>query len=217
MRDPAARWLPSPNFAPGRQGACVRTLIVHGTFSVTEARSLDYLLRSKRPHRVSSHYLITYAGELLQLVSEADTAWHAGRSAWGDDVALNRLSVGVEISNRGPHEAYGEVQLVALEGLLGRLQERFALGAESVLGHSDVAPGRKDDPGAHFPWRRLEGAGLAAAWRPGGVGVEPLVALRAGGGRGEDAEIVRAFQRRYLPEGVSGRLDARTRARICGG
>jgi len=214
-RDPAARWEPSPNFAPGRPDL-VRFAVVHGTFSITEQRSLDYLLRSQAPNRVSSHYLICYSGALLQLVDEADTAWHAGRSAWGSHTALNGCSVGIEISNRGPLEPYAEVQLVALEGLLRRLLARWGLGPEAVLGHSDIAPARKDDPGTHFPWARLEAAGLAAPWRPAGAGADPLAALRSWGWRGQDAEILAAFQRRYLPRGLSGRLDAATRRRILG-
>lgn len=197
VRDPEARWLPSPNFRPGRTEP-VDCVVVHGTFSVTEARSLNYLLRSKPPNRVSSHYLICYSGEVLQLVDEGDTAWHAGRSAWGDRGALNGCSIGIEISNRGPEEPYADIQLDALEGLLGRILRRWQVPPRRVLGHSDVATARKADPGEHFPWSRLERAGLAAPWVPVGAGAEPLAALRAWGWRGTDADVVRAFQRRYL-------------------
>lgn len=211
----SARWLPSPNFAPGRSEP-VRFVVIHGTFSVTEARSLDYLLRSKAPNRVSSHYLITYTGEVLQLVREEDTAWHAGRSAWGAHSALNASSVGIEISNVGPLEPYAEVQLGALEGLLSGLLARWGLPPRAVLGHSDIAPDRKDDPGAHFPWARLEAAGLAAPWVPAPAGTAPLEALRAWGWRGAERDTVLGFQRRYLPKNLSGRLDAATLRRIAG-
>ena len=208
-RDPEARWLPSPNFQPGRQ-APVECIILHGTFSVTEARSLDYLLRSRAPNRVSSHYLICYSGEILQLVDEVDTAWHAGRSAWGGRVSLNACSIGIEISNRGPEEPYAAVQLDALEGLLGRILRRWEISMRLVLGHSDVATGRKVDPGEHFPWARLEDAGLAAPWAAAGAGADPIAALRAWGWCGADADVVRAFQRRYLRSRLDEGCDTQT-------
>ena len=216
MRDPHARWLPSPNFAPGRPEP-VRFVVLHGTFSETEARSLDYLLRSQAPHRVSSHYLITYDGEILQLVDEGDVAWHAGRSAWGDgDRALNASSVGIEISNRGAVEPYAEVQLVALEGLLRRTCARWSIPPARVLGHSDIAPDRKVDPGPHFPWPRLERAGLAAPWVPACADASPQEALHTWGWRGAPDAVVRAFQLRYLPDHLSETLDPWTIAAIRG-
>jgi N-acetylmuramoyl-L-alanine amidase len=168
--------------------------------------------------KVSCHYMICADGTLVQLVREAATAWHAGISAWGAHESLNPYSIGIEISNPGPKSGvpYTERQYAVLEGLLTDLLARHRLAPTQVLGHSDIAPDRKDDPGAHFDWQRLEAAGLAAPWQPLPQEGDPLAALRRYGYRGADADILTAFQLRYLPRHVSGTLCAATKARVLG-
>lgn len=165
---------------------------------------------------VSSHYLITYDAETLQLVKDDDIAWHAGKSQWGEIESLNKHSIGIEISYQGEqsNEPYLEAQYQALEALLTDLLHRHHIPLENVLGHSDIAPHRKNDPGRYFDWARLERKGLAAPWVPSDLA--PLEAIRAKGYHGDDKEILMAFQRRYLPNNVTGELCPITAAFIKG-
>jgi len=115
---------------------------------------------SRDPQReVSAHYLIARDGRIYYLVDELARAWHAGESAWGGNRDLNSASIGIELDNNG-EEPYAEAQIAALLALLADLTARWSIPAANVLGHGDVAPGRKVDPGALFPWRRLAAAGF---------------------------------------------------------
>lgn len=109
---------------------------------------------------VSAHYLICERGRVWQMVDEAERAWHAGAGQWGDVVDVNSRSIGIELANRGDHP-FAEAQMAALEGLLAGILERWAIAPERVIGHSDMAPERKFDPGARFDWRRLALQGLS--------------------------------------------------------
>ncbi len=206
------KWHPSPNFAPRTEP--IRYVIVHGTWMDDDASALQRLCDTQA--EVSCHYMITYDAETIQLVKDDDVAWHAGKSQWGDLESLNKHSIGIEISYQGEasNEPYLEAQYEALEALLTDLLHRHRIPPEKVLGHSDIAPHRKDDPGRHFDWVRLERKGLAAPWVPSDL--EPLEAIRAKGYRGDDKEILMAFQRRYLPNYVTGELCPITAAFIKG-
>ncbi|MGC0224424.1 N-acetylmuramoyl-L-alanine amidase [Pseudooceanicola nitratireducens] len=109
---------------------------------------------------VSCHYVISETGDLWQLVDENDRAWHAGAGAWGAVWDVNSHSIGIELANTSAHP-YPEPQMVTLEALLPGLLSRWSIPPERVIGHSDMAPDRKSDPGPRFDWRRLALRGLS--------------------------------------------------------
>ena len=109
---------------------------------------------------VSAHYLVGRDGQLWQLVDEARRAWHAGTGSWQGRTDVNSRSIGIELDNTGRHP-FPEPQMRVLEALVSEIRARWGIPAEGVIGHSDMAPGRKFDPGRWFDWGRLEGAGLA--------------------------------------------------------
>jgi N-acetylmuramoyl-L-alanine amidase len=153
---------------------------------------------------VSAHYLIARDGRLWQLVREQDRAWHAGVGSWCGFADLNSRSIGVELDNRGG-EPFAEPQMTALEGLLTGLLARWSIAPRGVIGHSDMAPGRKRDPGPRFDWARLARGGLA---RPTPVETaeihEPLETLlvRAGySGQASVEDRLAAFRLRHRPWG----------------
>ena len=215
---------PSPNRDARPEGAVPALVVLHYTGMHTAAAALDRLCDPAA--RVSAHYLIDEDGSVLRLVPEAAQAWHAGRSFWAGRCGLNATSLGIELVNPGHEWGYRpfpEAQLAALEELLRDLLGRWRIGPEGVLGHSDIAPDRKQDPGELFSWRRLAGQGLAL-W-PEGSRVEVPDAHRAatrlrriGYGLGEAGvplpTALRAFQRRFRADLVDGILDGATMGRL---
>ncbi|MDR1854183.1 MAG: N-acetylmuramoyl-L-alanine amidase [Azoarcus sp.] len=150
---PGAKWKPSPNFGVRK----ANFVILHHTSSDTLTRALATL--TNPASQVSSHYLIDRDGAILQLVDENRRAWHAGESYWGGDTDLNSSSIGVELVNNS-HEPFPEAQIAALLNLLADIKTRQNIPRANFIGHADVAPGRKTDPSALFPWRRLSQAGF---------------------------------------------------------
>ena len=153
---------PSPNFGPRRGARRVELVVIHYT---AMARGAEALARLKDPAaEVSAHYFVSPGGEVRRLVAEDMRAWHAGVAVWGGVRDVNSRSIGIELDHRG-HDGgnppFAEPQMRALETLLAGLLARHALPAAAVLGHSDVAPDRKVDPGEKFDWRRLARAGLS--------------------------------------------------------
>jgi N-acetylmuramoyl-L-alanine amidase len=225
---------PSPNFDARR--APPDMIVVHYT-GMTSGE--DALARMCDPAaKVSAHYMIETDGRIFELVPEARRAWHAGVSFWKGERDVNSISIGIELVNPGHDLGYAdfpEDQIDALTGLMDAIRGRWEIPDGRILGHSDVAPERKIDPGEKFPWKRLaqDGHGLwlepqAAPGVPLGVGDEGtgVFALQAGLTRlGYDSApsgqydahtetIVRAFQRHWRPEGVDGIADGETRARL---
>ena len=131
-------------------------VIIHQTSNNAVERALSTLRNPER--KVSSHYLIGRDGATYQLVGETSRAWHAGVSYWGGNTDLNSSSIGIELDNDGA-EPFAEAQIVRLLQVLGELKERYRIPQANFLGHGDVAPGRKVDPSAQFPWERLAAAG----------------------------------------------------------
>ena len=111
---------------------------------------------------VSAHYLIAGDGAVTQLVAEEARAWHAGAGRWGAVADVNSRSIGIELDNRGTHP-FAAPQMDALEALLAGIMARWLIPPQRVIGHSDMAPGRKVDPGPRFDWARLARQGLAIA------------------------------------------------------
>ena len=159
-RNPIATWVPSENFDARRPVM----IVLHFTEQDSVQQSLDTLRSRNSGGRVSSHYLIGDDGHIYQLVSDRDRAWHAGTGRWGAISDLNSASIGIEIDNDG-HEPYTEAQITALLKLLDDLTTRLRIPKSQVIGHSDLAPTRKVDPGPHFPWKRLAAAGYGR-WPP---------------------------------------------------
>lgn len=116
-------------------------------------------------HEVSAHYVIGEDGTLWQLVAEEMRAWHAGAGSWQEQEDINSRSIGIEMVNDG-HAPYAAPLMATLEALLPGIMARWGITADGVIGHSDMAPGRKIDPGAHFDWSRLAALGLARTRRP---------------------------------------------------
>lgn len=224
---------PSPNHGERRNGRTPDLLLLHYTGMASGKAALDWL---RNPDSgVSSHYLVCEDGAVHQLVPEARRAWHAGKSHWAGDSDINSCSIGIEIAHPG-HDGgnpdYDDAQIAAVTALCRDCVERWAIRAERVLGHSDVAPQRKQDPGERFPWRRLHRDGI-------GHFVDPMP-IRAGGffqrgdcgqpvealqsmlalygyhidvnGRFDDVSsaAVTAFQRHFRPERVDGVADVST-------
>lgn len=188
--------------------------------------------------KVSAHYVVEEDGRVFRLAAEERRCWHAGKSFWKGETDINAVSIGIEIVNPG-HEfgyrAFPEAQVDAVIGLLDAVRGRWTIPDGRILGHSDVAPARKQDPGELFPWRRLHEAGHGlwvdpppAPGAPLAVGDEGpgVFALQAGltrlgydnapSGRydEETAVNVRAFQRHWRPDLVDGIADGETRARL---
>ncbi len=211
--------LPSPNHAPRPEGAAVDVLVLHYT-ELPLQESLDILGDSARPHRVSSHYVLAEDGTVYRLVPEERVAWHAGRSYWRGREALNATSIGVEIVNlHGDHHDYPPRQIATLIDLCrGILARHPDIVPRNVVGHSDIAPKRKIDPGLRFPWLTLAQEGIGLWPRPGAQPVDGDIQAalqRFGYAPPVDvtpADIVMAFQRRYRPGRVDGIADAETRA-----
>lgn len=143
---------PSPSFDARRPNY----VILHQTSDDTADEALATLTNPER--KVSAHYLIGRDGVLYQLVDENNRAWHAGASWWGGDTDLNSASIGIELDNNGA-EPFAQAQIDRLLRLLGELKARYRIPQQNFLAHGDVAPGRKVDPSALFPWERLAAAG----------------------------------------------------------
>ena len=208
---------PSPNHAP-RGELPVDVLVLHYT-ELPLKESLDILSDDKREGRVSAHYVLDLDGTVYRLVPEERTAWHAGKSWWRGREALNATSIGIEIVNlHGDRHDYPPQQIAALIELCKAILERHPhIEPRNVLGHSDIAPQRKIDPGRRFPWKTLAAAGIGVWPTPRRqLDGEFLPALQRYGYAPPVAvpprEIVKAFQRHFRPNQVDGMVDPESRA-----
>ena len=145
----------SPNFNE-RKSNNIEIIIIHYTALNSISSSLKYLCSKK--NKVSSHYLISQSGKIYSLVSEKKRAWHAGQSYWRGNTDINSTSIGIEL-DYSPSEKNNKFSLKlnsALIFLLNKLIKKYKIRSENILGHSDIAPYRKVDPGKNFPWQMLE-------------------------------------------------------------
>ncbi len=225
---------PSPNFGPRPQGAVIDMLVLHYTGMESASEALDRLCDPAS--QVSAHWLIDEDGTVCRMVDEAMRAWHAGESAWKGATDVNSRSIGIELVNPGHEFGYRpftEPQYEALIVLARDILARHPIPPGNVVGHSDVAPARKRDPGELFAWRRLARAGIGrfptrpsiaarldtgpygdeqvmlneAQTRLAGIGYAIEVTGRADATTGH---VLAAFQCRYRPRQVDGWLDAET-------
>lgn len=211
---PLYRDYPSANCGPRRGGVLPDLIVLHYTgmadCALAQARLCD------PASEVSAHYLIAERGTVAALVPEELRAWHAGAGVWGAVTDVNSRSLGIELANDGA-QPFAEPQMVALEGLLADLMLRWQIPAERVIAHSDLAPGRKVDPGARFDWHRLALAGLAVwpevdaeAWSVPVRAAAFVAALRAFGYPDVPADtLLAAFRLRFRPwaTGALGAVD----------
>lgn len=235
----AAKIFPSPNHgerkpaSPGGEPRRPDMLILHYTGMADAGSALQWLCNPAS--QVSSHYFVFENGHVLQLVPEARRAWHAGAANWAGETDINSCSIGIEIANPGHPGGLPDFpaeQIAATLALCRDICERWSIPRERVLAHSDVAPGRKIDPGEKFPWRHFA-QGEVGLWsepapiRGGrflakgesGQPVEALQAMFAMLGYGVAVDgvfdaaleaVVAAFQRHWRPERVDGVADAST-------
>jgi len=192
----ATLWYPAPNRETRRNGLPPDMLILHYTGMDSAEAALDWLTRQESG--VSCHYFVDEEGRIAQLVAEQERAWHAGQSRWAGETDLNSCSIGIEIHNPGhdfDYPDFPEAQMRAVEALCLDILSRHAIPPARVLAHSDIAPGRKRDPGEKFDWERLGRAGIGL-WVPSA----PLEG-DAGLGPGDEGETVAALQRALLEFG----------------
>jgi N-acetylmuramoyl-L-alanine amidase len=228
---------PSPNVNERPIGAPIDLVILHYT-GMADGPSAIKRLRDPEA-KVSCHYVVEEDGRIFRLAREELRAWHAGVSSWDGETDVNGRSIGIEIVNGG-HDFglpdYPETQIEAVIGLLADILQRRGIHPVRVVGHSDIAPARKDDPGEKFPWPRLAAAGVAvhpeveedrrdllyredtadegiasaqAALAAIGYGIERTGRLDL-----QTQQVVRAFQRRFRPDLIDGLLDFETLALI---
>ena len=196
-RNPLAGWVPSPNQDVRRPNL----IVIHFTEQESVQQSLDTLRGRNSGGPVSAHYLIGADGTRYQLVSDERRAWHAGAGSWGPFTDLNSASIGIELDNDGK-SPFAEAQVQSLLVLLDDLCTRLRIPRSQIIGHQDLAPTRKPDPGPLFPWKRLADAGFgrwpAADAPPAPDGFDPWTALRLIGYPLDDrAASVRAFRNHF--------------------
>jgi N-acetyl-anhydromuramyl-L-alanine amidase AmpD len=206
-RNPLASWVPSPNHDSRR----AQLIVLHYTEQNSVDQSLRTLRGGNREGPVSAHYLIGSDGHIYQLVADDARAWHAGAGRWGTIEDVNSASIGIELDNDGK-SAFAPAQIDALLRLLADLTARLRIDRSQVIGHEDLAPTRRTDPGPRFPWQQLAEAGFGR-W-PRGVlidpppGFDPWLALAALGYPLDDrAAALRAFHHHYRA-GEGSVLDA---------
>lgn len=223
----------SPNFGPRKDGMTPDTIVLHYTGMATGEGAEAWLCNPVS--EVSSHYLVHEDGRIVQMVREGDRAWHAGKSSWRGQTDINSCSIGIEIVNPGHALGYRSFPMRQMEAVIALclgIIERHDVSPERVLAHSDVALGRKVDPGERFSWKMLHEAGVGhwvaptprnghTILQPGDTGpaVEELQSMLALYGYGveitgrfdaQTAITIQAFQRHFRTSSVNGVADAST-------
>lgn len=203
---------PSPNFGE-RKGGAVSLIVLHYTAMPDAKSAMERLCDPEA--EVSAHYLIATSGEITRLVEEDKRAWHAGAGSWAGVDDVNSRSIGIELDNDG-ESAFDEPLMEALEWLLGDLLERHKLHPRAVIGHSDLAPTRKSDPGRLFDWQRLAAKGLSV-WPEPSLSRDFMRDAAYVGYPTEHGErcILDAFRQRFRP-GASGPMSPADEAMMAG-
>jgi N-acetylmuramoyl-L-alanine amidase len=210
----------SPNCDARPDGGAVDMLVLHYTGMKTADEALSRLCDPEA--KVSAHYTIDRDGRIYRHVPEELRAWHAGVSYWAGERNVNARSIGIELVNPGHEFGYvpfADAQIASLIDLAGGIFARHPITPARVVGHSDVAPARKEDPGELFPWEALAEYGIGV-WPHADVLTEPFedALARYGYGVAEvplDA-VIRAFQRHFRPSSITGAWDKDCAARLGG-
>jgi len=220
----------SPNFSKKtRKNKDIKIIVIHYTGMQSKIESIKRLLNTR--HKVSCHYLIDRKGLILKMVDENKVAWHAGKSKWKNFNSLNKNSIGIELVNRGHDFGYEEFtnkQINKLIRLCLNLKRKYKIKNSNILGHSDIAPLRKKDPGEKFPWKKLKRNQLGIWYKNLKIRFKKIDDKKVKksffknlfkiGYRyfdknkrtEKDAFIVKAFQRRFLPNEVTGIISKKT-------
>ena len=164
--------------------------------------------------QVSAHYIIADNGNVVQMLNDYLRAWHAGRGSWGRDTDINSSSIGIELDNNGS-EPFSEAQITSLMALLSKLKKQYDIPAQNIIGHSDIAPTRKTDPSALFPWKTLaeNGFGLWAddSGLPAPANFDPILGLRIIGYDTKNlSAAIKAFKLHYIQTDTTATLDEKT-------
>ena len=219
----------SPNFSKKkRKIKDIKFVIIHYTGMQSEIESIDRLKNPKS--KVSCHYLINRRGIITRMVEDKNLAWHAGKSKWKNYKNLNSKSIGIELVNRGHklgYEKFSKSQIQSLISLCKNLKKKYNVKSENFLGHSDIAPLRKIDPGEKFPWKKLSKHKIGNWYQ------EKKVKIKIHSNKTEfnffknlrilgfqyfsfkkrnlnDKKIIKSFQSHYYPNNVSGKIDQKT-------
>lgn len=209
--------LPSPNF--DARALPISMIVLHYTGMESADAAIERLRDPEA--KVSAHYVVDEDGRVIRMVDEADRAWHAGASHWREIDDVNSASIGIEIVNPGHDYGYRpfpEAQVDAVVRLVAEIKDRHEITRGNIVGHSDIAPSRKRDPGELFPWHRLARLRLALP-RPTKNLMDPfwteagfcLALERFGYDVTERMAAIMAFQRRFRPELIDGEIDAECR------
>ena len=202
---------PSPNFDERTDGQNPSMIIIHytGTQTADEARDIFLSPAAAGQYgRVSPHYMIGENAEIYKFIDENKRAWHAGRASWGDCTDINSSSIGIEIWNTGHEfdfEDFIPAQINSLIELINDIRTRWDIPNKNILGHSDVAPGRKLDPGEKFPWHKLAKAEIGLmpqnSESTDGEGIDFFSTLRDYGYTFTDDKhvLLSEFRRHFLP------------------
>ena len=220
----------SPNFNKKKRPInSIKIIVIHYTGMQSERESLIRLCNTKS--KVSSHFLISKNGEICRMVQDFKVAWHAGKSYWGKYKNLNKNSIGIELVNKGHQFGYTNFkkkQLSSLIKLCKKLIKEYKIKKRNIIGHSDVAPLRKIDPGEKFPWKYLAAKGIGF-WHQGKssllrenrnikilnktdkikfiINLSKIGYCFSSKKKSFYIKILRAFQRHYRKEFINGVLD----------
>ena len=221
--------LVSPNFSKkSRHGKNIKFIILHYTGMQSKIESIKRL--TNRRSKVSCHYIIDRAGKITQMVNLYKVAWHAGKSKWKNFKNLNKSSIGIELVNKGHkfgYQKFTDLQIKSLIYLCKFLMKKFKIKNSRVLGHSDIAPLRKDDPGEKFPWRKLNSQRIGMWYKQKGVSFKKMYEeknqekfffknLHRIGYRyfsvskNSKKLVTKAFQKHFVQKNISGKIDQKT-------
>lgn len=227
--------LNSPNFSTKtRANKDIKLIVIHYTGMQSKIESVKRLLSPK--NKVSCHYLIDRKGKILKMVEENKVAWHAGKSKWKNFKDLNKYSIGIELVNKGHkfgYQNFTNLQIKCLINICKRLKKKYKIKSSNFLGHSDIAPLRKIDPGEKFPWKSLSKHNLGLWYNEKKldynfkskkqvyylffknlyrIGYRYFNLIKRD--KKKETKIIKAFQQKYLPKNVSGKIDQKT-FKIC--
>ena len=221
------------NFSPNRSRNSrarndIKFVIIHYTGMQSEIESIKRLKNPKA--KVSCHYVISRKGQVTQMVKDKFIAWHAGKSMWKKFINLNNHSIGIELVNKGHefgYQNFSKKQIKNLIKLCVYLKKKYSIKKENFLGHSDIAPLRKLDPGEKFPWKKLSTYNIGQWYKIKNIKIKFnrkrienffFKNLQQIGYRyfkiqkrsKKDRKVIKSFQSHYLPKNVNGKIDQKT-------
>tara|TARA_X000001036_G_scaffold409784_1_gene421153 strand:+ start:1995 stop:2732 length:738 start_codon:yes stop_codon:yes gene_type:complete len=207
----------------------IKLIVIHYTGMQSKIESIKRLSNPK--HKVSTHYLIDRKGQILRMVDDNKVAWHAGKSKWKNYNNLNKYSIGIELVNKGHEFGYEKFTILQVKNLIKlcqNLKKKYKIQNSNIVGHSDIAPLRKQDPGEKFPWQKLQKNKIGIWYKKlqsksvnlndkkitklfftnlFKIGYRYFDKKRR---TKKDIFLIEAFQRRFLPNKVTGKIDEKT-------